>query len=168
MSKDNDGFVSVSESGVIWEPKQTGNSKEGNLTPLQPDANSYLIGYYMETERGVGPKGNSNVHKFAFEKCGNPNHIAGEVNKGDTVSVWGTATLDGRMEKVPVGKLVKITWLGKQAAKTAGVSAYHNFDVAVNHNVEPMSFGGAVAQASSPVTAAQTADAIGESDDLPF
>jgi hypothetical protein len=169
MSKDNDGFVSVSESGVIWEPKQTGNKKAGNLTPLTPNDKSWLIGYYMETETGIGAKGNSSVHKLIFERAGDMNHFQTDEkpSKGDSVSIWGAAALDGKMAKVSQGKLVKITWLGKKMGKQGG-NEYHDFDVAVNHNVEPMSVGISAPQNQSPVTAAQTADAIGAEDDLPF
>lgn len=47
---------------------------------------------------------------------------------GVDVEAWGTAILDARLKNVPVGNLVQINYLGKNAPTKRGVLA-HNFDV---------------------------------------
>lgn len=180
MSNANhEGFESVKSNGTVWEPKQTGSKKENNLTALQANDKSWVKGYYIKTEEGVGPQNNSTVHSFKMTGVGDPNHLQGDPkDSNDIISIWGTGLLNGELaEKVQLGQLCMIVWEGKKQPKKAGGNAYHSWDVLVNKNVEPMSINSVETEddediagefednSDSPIMAAKEDSFDGDDDD---
>ena len=58
-----------------------------------------------------------------------------EDSKGKRSSIWGTAMLDSRLEKLPVGTLVKITYKGKVKGKKG--TSYHDFEIMYDEETLP-------------------------------
>lgn len=136
MSKE--GFESVAEISVNWNPKSTGSKKEGSFKELKAGDDSYVIGYYLGTKTGVG-KHNSNVHQLQLKEVGNDSHLSGPAAEGSKIDVWGSGVLDTMItENVNPGELIMITWKGLTKPKKEGGATYHGWDVGVNRNVEPL------------------------------
>ncbi|MHA1166315.1 MAG: hypothetical protein ACTSRU_00725 [Candidatus Hodarchaeales archaeon] len=167
----NDGFESVKGSGQTWEPKQTGSSKTNNLQALQPGDDSWIVGYYLGCQTGVGDN-NSIIHEIKVDKVGNQAHLVGDADPSGKVNVWGTGVLNSLIaKKIVPGQYIKVVWQGIQKHKSGGRD-YHGWDVLVNSNVEPLGTGSVastplveqstVAEAATPETEAD------ENDDMPF
>jgi len=141
-----DGFENVQKGGTTWEPKSTGKKKDGTLKALPANEKSYIVGWYMGSEEGKGPKGNSTVHYLKlYRRAGQP--VVGDVkhfsddpaNTDDNISIWGTGVLNARLiENVTPGQCIMITWLGVTPSKKPGGESYHNWEVKVNHKIESM------------------------------
>jgi len=177
----NDGFESVKGSGQTWEPKQTGSSKTNNLQKLQPGDDSWITGYYLGAQTGVGAN-NSIIHELKVDKVGSSEHLVGDEDVNGKVNVWGTGVLNNIIaDKIQPGQLIKIVWLGVQKHKSGGKD-YHGWDVLVNTNAEPLNLSAHAAATpamdndpnpepepqnnSAPATDTVTESA--EDDDLPF
>ena len=142
-----DGFENVQRGGTTWEPKSTGKKKDGTLKSLPADDKSFIVGYYMGTEDGKGPKGNSTVHYLKlYRRGGNPmvgdmKHFSNNpAETDDNISIWGTGVLNVRIaENVKLGQCIMVKWLGITPSKKAGGESYHNWEVKVNTKIDPMS-----------------------------
>jgi len=99
MTKD-EGWVKL-EMAPIWNYKEegTGATLEGVLTNI-------------ETDKGAN---HSNI--YTFQKA-----------DGESLAVWGTTVLDGRLGSLTIGEEVKIRYLGLSKAGP-GKKPYHNFEV---------------------------------------
>lgn len=172
------GFESVKGAGAIWEAKQTGSKKAGNLQPLQPGDDSYIIGWYLGSKHGIG-KNNSTIHGLKLKEVGNEAHIVGEMND-DKVNIWGSGVLDGLIAEnnIAIGQCIAIQWKGLKKTKD-GANEYHDWDVLINNSVEPLGMEGATVKNDSPAPSAEPMN-LGaekdpgaaimeeEDDDLPF
>lgn len=78
--------------------------------PLKVGAS--IEGRYVEKKTGLGTRGNSSVYTI-------------EVGS-EKVGVWGTTVLDGRFEKIAIGKMVAIEYLGLAKTKD-GKGEYKDF-----------------------------------------
>lgn len=141
-----DDFEVVNERATLWECKQTGSTKEGNLTKLKESEDSWVVGYYLGCDTGLGQEKRSTAHKLKiFRKkdnslmIGSKKHLSGNpAETNDIISMWGSNVLDGKIaENVQPGQLIKVTWLGTKAPKSGG-KHYHNWEIAVNHKVAPL------------------------------
>ncbi len=168
----SDEFTSVKQLIKCWEPKQTGNKKDGNLTPLKATDNSYLIGYYLESRENIGKEKNSTMHILQLESCGSKNALPEDIKKEDKVGVWGTGVLNDMItNNVSPGQFIKITWLGKQTPKNQGGNEYHGWDVGVSEKREPINLGGSIEIPAKNVSTESKPEVAGnqdDSDDLPF
>lgn len=171
----NDGFESVKGSGQTWEPKQTGSTKTQNLQKLQAGEDSWIVGYYLGCQTGVGGN-NSIIHEIKMDKVGNQAHLVGESDPSSKVNVWGTGVLNNIIaDKIVPGQYIKILWQGVQKNKSGGKD-YHGWDVLVNSSVEPLNLTGAQAAPESfdtnngtPTQEAPVATSeVAEDDDIPF
>ena len=119
----NDGFESVGKATRTWEPKQTGSTKTQDLKALEASDKSFIIGYYMGSESGIGKDGNSTAHKLEMTKVGDESMLIGEGDS-DEISLWGTGVLNNKITEalergqMVQGSLIKITWEGKKTSKT--------------------------------------------------
>lgn len=50
-----------------------------------------------------------------------------EKKGGDKMDVWGSAVLERGLNPLPIGTLVRLTYLGKEKAKSGG--SYHNYEI---------------------------------------
>ncbi len=73
---------------IIWNPISEGE---------------FIQGIYLEKEEDVG-KFKSNMYTIK--------------NEDGEIKFWGSTVLDDLMEKVPVGREVRITYMGKQPSKS--------------------------------------------------
>lgn len=167
MAQDNfdDEFESVAGPKDVWNPTK---DKEGDSrTEATPD--DYLIGYYIDKKEGVG-QNDSTV--FTVER----------KSDGKRLSVWGTRILVDEMDKVRIGSLVKITWLGKKLTKAGALKpekkrtstdSYHAWEVGVSKN-DTSRIGGAAQNVTPPPAKAKEATASNqvappaEEEELPF
>lgn len=177
----NDGFESVGDSNAMWNPRQTGSGKGGDLVELKVTPESWITGYYLGCKTGIGIN-NATVHHLQLQKVGNVAHLEAPLNEGDKVDLWGSTVMDGKIaDNVMPGQLIRIKWEGEQTPKKAGGKKYHGWDVAVNRTVEPIStLGVATAPTKAPDTqpmgtndpvpaAAPTGGTpTADDDDLPF
>lgn len=74
-----------------------------------------IEGYYKDKKTDVG-QNKSNLYEIVLKD-------------GQLVAVWGSGLLDGKFEEIPVGVLVRITYLGIAQPKKAGGRQYQNFRV---------------------------------------
>lgn len=152
-----DDFEVVNERATLWECKQTGSMKDGNLTKLQPSEKSWVMGYYLGCDTGLGQDKRSTAHKLKVVRnsegkviVGDKSHLSGNPSEtNDLISLWGSSVLDGKIaENVQPGQMIKITWLGTKAPKKGGIP-YHNWEVAINHKVAPLTTGLSSSEATS-------------------
>lgn len=174
MSSSSDGFESVRGGGCVWEPKQTGSKKAGNLQKLTADDSSWLIGHYVSSKEVTTKAGEkpTTIHKLKLVKVGNPDHLS--EPDAEMVQVWGSGVLDKMIvENVQPGMLIKLQWLGIKLSQASG-NNYHDWDVLVNTSVEPIDVNGIMAEEQNEVQSVEPtakppvkASADGD-DDLPF
>ena len=168
-----DEFESVKGSGgATWNPKSTGSEKTGDKKDLEAGDKSWITGYFLESKHEQGMN-NSTVHMLKIEDVGDKKCINGEVGDDKEVSIWGSFVLDDMFGKVKPGQFIQVKWLGKKPSKTPGRSAYHDWDLGINHKREPMSVGNVanIGNTQAPpvneVPEASPATAV-ETDDDPF
>ncbi len=181
MSDAKDGWVSNKGSGDTWNP-----TKEADGTPkFHATEDDILQGYYIGMKENVG-QNNANVYTV-------------ETDQGAKKDVWGTTALNDQMSKIRVGAYIMIQWHGKKLTKAGqakfksvevcnnSTMAFHDWEVFVNQNVEPLNLGGGTSgakpsgasaagktgssyQPAQNTQAKQTAPAVGSDDenDLPF
>lgn len=58
-----------------------------------------------------------------------------EDTKGKKTAVWGSAVLDSRLGKLPVGAMVKVTFLGLAKGKKG--TSYKNYEVQFDEDTLP-------------------------------
>jgi hypothetical protein len=93
----------------------------GETYPSQDwEKDETLEGILVEKRMGVGP----NKSKL----------FVVENKKHEKISVWGSAVLD-RLDTLPVGSLVKITYLGKEKGKRG--TMYKNYDIQYDEETLP-------------------------------
>jgi len=63
-------------------------------------------GRYVEKQSNIGPN-KSNIYIL-------------ETSSGEKVGMWGSTVIDGRMEKIAVGKMVAIEYAGEEASPKTG------------------------------------------------
>lgn len=169
----SDNFESVKQNGPTWQPTHTGTSKENNIVPLEANEKSFIEGYLLGSTHEQGTKNDSTIHKLKVTKVGEKTHVVGEREAGkDEVSIWGTTVLNDNISKVEPGKMIRVVWLGKKAPKK-GTNHYHDWDVLVDHSVEPYSGPGVITNAAAPAAAVPASSPVAETapeedDDLPF
>ena len=170
MSNGLAGFEAVSEGGANWNPKSTGNKKDGTLKKLEATDKSFFIGWYLGTKSGVG-ENNSNVHSFKMKEVGDEAHISGEIMNGK-VNMWGSGVLDSQIaDNIQPGQCVAIVWEGLKMSKKG--NNFHSFKVMVNNSIEPINpnadaapIPGLEKATTEPVGA--TTEVEDEDDNLPF
>lgn len=81
-----------------------------------------LIGTYISRKANVG-RHNSMLYKI-------------KKTDGTIIAVWGSTVLDGRLEDIEIGSMIKIMFLGDMASPSGGAD-YHNFEVFVDKEEEP-------------------------------
>jgi hypothetical protein len=169
-------FKSTKGSGNVWNPKK---DAEGNER-MTASENDYLDGYYSNRKDNVGEH-SSSVFTFTQKET------------GEETDVWGDTVLTSEMEKIRLGKYVRIQWHGRKLKKafTAGTkltdkNSFHNWEVFVDDEVPAMSVSGNSAQVGTGnvsnnsgngnaagnvakgATAGQTFATNDTDDDLPF
>lgn len=175
-------FESVKTAGPIWEPKQTGSKKGGDLKAREPGDDSYIDGYYLGPKVIQGPNGDSTLHVMKMENVANDSLINGDLDDKKEVNIWGTGVLDDLLSKITPGSMVRVQWLGKKQPKRQGGNEYHDWDVLIDNEVEPIQVGAAhsvdkkpaeqpaapPAQEPAPQTSGAGEGSDEEDDDLPF
>lgn len=167
MAQDNfdDEFESTSGPTDVWNP-----TKDENGDPREEATEEdVLIGYYMDVKHGVGEHNNT---VFTIER----------KSDGKRLSVWGTKVLVDEMEKVRIGSLVRIKWLGKELTKAGAqktpkqrksTDSFHKWEVGVSTK-DTSRIGGAAQNVTTPPAKAKEATASNqvappqEEEDLPF
>lgn len=172
----NDEWESTKGSGEIWNPTK---DEEGDPRTEATD-DDYIDGFYVDVKHGVG-ENNATMHTL---------QIRGGEKDGEKVNVWGTKALNGELEKVRMGSLVRIKWLGKKPTKAGALipekkrtskDTFHAWEVLTNKKVAPLDLGSGFSGSSkaadntssnsvSSNKATQNASfaAKQEEDDLPF
>jgi hypothetical protein len=79
--------------------------------------------------------------------------------KGELLSMWGSALLDGKFAQVPMGSEVRVTCLGMTQPKTAKGRPYMNFKVEYAKPVTTMTEAAAPARGNTAAPAAPVAPA---------
>lgn len=97
---------------VAWEPSEV---KEGKSVHI----GNVVQGWFVEKKEEVGPN-RSNIYKLKVRKQDGTYGFLG---------VWGTTVLDPKMDLVPLGAEVRITYLGKKPTRTGAGKPYANFTV---------------------------------------
>ena len=182
MSHSDDDFDSVSQGGVLWEPKQKGSQKTNDLMQLQPTDKSFVVGYYIGM-REIQTKGNgtSIMHSLTFDSCGDMSHLKEPVEQGSTVDFWGTQALNDSLATIEKGSFIRVKWLGKKESKSSG-RPYSIWDVGVSNKIPPLSVSGGSsvsnqgnssetsnqAQGGATETSSGFDDGNNDEDDLPF
>lgn len=150
MSQENDGFEEVVTKSTTWEPKQTGKKKDGTFKALEESDNSYVTGYYLETQEVSVQNKKSIAHKIQLMKrkdgsymVGDVKHLTGDPSETkDVVTIWGSTALDSKIaDLVQPGQAVKIIWKGKKVGKNG--NSYHDWSIAMNPNIEPLKIASA-------------------------
>jgi len=96
-----------------------------------------LTGYYTGMKTKVG-QNDSNIYEL--ELLDGP--AAGQI-----VAVWGSGLLDGKFNEIPIGCMVRITYLGVSQPKTPKGRPYQNFKVEYDESSRrPLRTAGAEAQ----------------------
>ena len=123
-----------------------------------------MDGYYLGSQHDAGPKNESIIHKIKMNDpsgAGDPAHINGSVeDSNNEVSIWGTGVLNDLMSKIKPGQYVRVQWLGKRDPKNPEGNQYHDWDILVDPEVEPLAMDAgfkASAPAPAPATAEQEA-----------
>lgn len=197
MNGPNANFESTSDFLPGWNCITSGASKTNDLVWHDPSDESWITGYYISS-REVTIKDRQYIkHKIRATHCGNPAHINGDAplnpEAGTDIEILSTGVLNNKIdEHVQPGQYIRIQWLGKQKTKD-GKNEYHNWDLGVATDVEPLriqngvvvsDMGSSTAEMLVPTPqattqeapapqAAEATPATGESvapadDDLPF
>ena len=92
------------------------------ITPIwDREKDKTIEGVLVEKLSGIGQ---NNSNKYVIEKK--------SLGK---ISVWGTSVLDLRLQPLPIGTIIKITYLG--TVKGKGPKPYHNFEVLYDADTLP-------------------------------
>jgi len=140
----------MSENGNWTSKKSSG--KEVNFKFEKED--DTLEGHFMGSLHDVGSKGNSSIHTFKKED-------------GSEVNIWGSFVLDDQLSGVAPGSLTRVVYQGLKKSKKGG-NNYHDFEVLVNENVEPLVEAGTAPTNNAPELAASSNGTFEDSGDLPF
>lgn len=135
-------FNDVSEYLPSWNCMTKGSTKTNDLVQLEPTPDSWLMGYYIDTEDVTIQNYKYKKHKFLATHVGNNEHLR-EVEaidpNGTMIEVLGAGTLNMKLEEsVQAGQYVEIKYLGKQAKKNKPTESYHHWFVGVAGTVEPL------------------------------
>lgn len=172
-------FKSTKGSGNVWNPKKDSDGNER----VEAKPSDFLDGFYVDRRDGVG-EFNSSVFTFRNKET------------DEETDVWGDTVLTSELDKIRLGKYVRVQWHGKkfkkafQNAKTfTQTNSFHDWEVFVDDDVKPLEINGEsstkqnTAQATSGngagkeqvagkgaagSTAGQTFTASSQDDDLPF
>lgn len=99
---------------IRWVPEpKNADDKSHYLGPV-------LTGYYLEKKTKVG-QNESNLYEIEV--------VDPASHAGHRVAVWGSSLLDGKFNDIPVGCMVRISYLGNAQPKTPKGRAYQNFKV---------------------------------------
>src|ERR1044072_8354986 len=93
-------FKSTKGSGNVWNPKKDADGNER----VKATDKDYLDGYYSGRKDNVGEH-SSSVFTFTNKET------------GEETDVWGDTVLSSEMEKIRLGKYVRIQWHGKKLKK---------------------------------------------------
>ena len=180
--------TAVVEQSMTWDPKSA-KDDAGNRVSFNPDNTSHIGGYYLGHEvvaykdKATGEEKTTLLHKIKIcdvseigdvTKVSNPeNHT---IEEGSIISIWGSAHLNPALTKhVKPGTWIKIIWMGKKPAKTAGHSNHH-YDVEQDKSdvieaegqVAPITPPDNGTTGFAPSTAASAGDLLDDDDDLPM
>ena len=111
------GFQEAKEqiSDIIrWNPNPK-NSEDKSIY-----IGNVLTGYYLSKKENIG-QNNSNIYEFEV--------IDPAERAGSQVSIWGSQLLDGRFKDIPLGCMVRVTFLGNRQPSTPKGRAYQDFKV---------------------------------------
>lgn len=107
-----DDWTEAGNAGESWKPENEGDTITGTL---------------KQTKENVGIN-NSNVYVVQVE------------GEEDPTSVWGSTVLDTKFQEIPLGSMVKITFLGHVKGK--GPKPYKDFKVQYKPNPVADTFPG--------------------------
>lgn len=111
------------------EPKWKEISQEGQATTWKPtEVGESISGVFSAKREGIGAN-KSVVYEI-------------KTDEDEMIAVWDTTVLSNKLSQVPLGHMVKITYLGAKKSKTRPGN-YHDFRV-------------------------ETADPVTVDEDLPF
>ena len=86
----------------------------GDTWKFEEEGKQLLFGKYLGFEENVGAN-QSKLYKIMLEN-------------GETVSMWGSTVIDGRMAQIPVNNTVSVKYLGKVTNERSG-REYKDFDI---------------------------------------
>lgn len=89
-----------------------------------------IEGLYVSKKDNVG-QNESTVYELRLKES-----FYKDENGLSVVSFWGSALLDGKFKDIPMGSLVRLTYLGKVQPKTPTGRPYHNFKVEYDDTVK--------------------------------
>lgn len=111
-------FKSTKGSGNIWDPRKDETGAKRTVAT----ENDFIDGYYVSMKEGVGMH-KSNVYSL-------------RTTEGKDMEVWGSTVIDGEMEKIRLGTMIRIKWLGYQESKKG--TKFDNFDILIDTDAPPM------------------------------
>ena len=98
-----------------WIKVETSTDKMWPVEGQELKENDFIEGRYIERREDVGDN-NSKIHVI-------------EESDGTSVGIWGSFVLDSKMQKVAIGKMCKIVFLGRKESKNKGRKDYKDWDV---------------------------------------
>lgn len=162
-------WKSTKGSGLTWNPKKDADGNERDTAT----ADDFIDGYYVNKKENIGEH-NSNVYTIQKED-------------ESEIDVWGDTVVNSEMSKLRIGQFIRLQWLGRKLKKSfdrPGVkinnkNSFHNWEVFVDDEVEPLSINSAHLATPSALTTnpfVQKGATAGkvfqakeeETDDLPF
>lgn len=123
---------------IRWTPEpKNAEDKSSYLGPV-------VTGYYLEKKTKVG-QNESNLYEIEV--------VDPATHAGHRMAVWGSSLLDGKFNDIPLGCMVRLSFLGIAQPKSPKGRAYQNFKVEYDEATRrPM-------REASPVGAANVAPA---------
>lgn len=129
---------------IRWVPEpKNAKDKSSYIGPV-------VTGYYLEKKEKVG-QNESNLYEIEVTDPA--------THAGHKMAVWGSSLLDGKFSEIPVGCMVRISYLGVAQPKTPKGRAYQNLKVEYDASTKkPMTEAAPTAPANvaaAPVAPAQ-------------
>lgn len=99
---------------IRWTPEpKNAEDKSFYLGPV-------VTGYYLEKKTKVG-QNESNLYEIEV--------VDPATHAGHRMAVWGSSLLDGKFNDIPLGCMVRLSFLGIAQPKSPKGRAYQNFKV---------------------------------------
>lgn len=109
-----------------------------------------IEGLYVGKKDSVGQNA-STVYELRLKES-----FYKDENGSSVVSFWGSALLDGKFKDIPMGSLIRLTYLGKVQPKTPTGRPYHSFKVEYDDTVKNFREAGASTTTTGRPTPAPT------------
>jgi hypothetical protein len=155
----SDKFVSKknsSENMVLLTQKE-------DKTPKKAGPKSYIEGWYLGAQTGLGKQGNSTIHSLkAIDVEGK------KLDEPELKRIWGSHVLNDMLDRTNPGEYIRVTWLGLTQPKKGG-NEFHDWDVgAIDSKFESQNNAASTAPTNEFKAEAATEENGEEEDDLPF